>query len=191
MAKGWSGTIGVAAALLITGALLASSLQAQSEPQVVARRPADVEGVPLAGGARTSLTEAIEVFDVPLLRPDSALASDASITDVWLRAEGSPQIYIRYDSGIVLMLRPSSEGLGTEAYAKAQIHDGVPGRITDVDGVAAFEVPQTPYSDLGSIRFVMDDVIVTIVGVGDFSADTLREIARSIVFSANQQRETA
>lgn len=105
-----------------------------------------------------------------------------------MRTSDSPQVYIRYDSGIAVTIRPEGEGLGTRAYAEAQLKDGVPGSIVDVDGLEAFEVPQSSEGDLGSIRFVLDGAIVTLIGHGDFPPSVLRSVAQSTIENQDEVR---
>jgi hypothetical protein len=98
-----------------------------------------------------------------------------------MRSQGSPEIFIAYASGIIVTVRPASEGQATRSYAAAQVADGVPGHVVDVAGVAMFEVPQSSDRDLGSIRMVYDDTIVTIIGQGDFPPSVLRNVAGSVL----------
>lgn len=148
----------------------------------------DPDAPPLAGGMRTSVGEATSRFDVPVFRPDTEAASDNSIMSIWARFEESPQIYITYQSGIVVTVRPMSEAQGTEKYAAAQLKDGVPGAILEVDGVRAFVVPQSDDGDLGSVRFEVDDAIVTVIGHGDFKEEALLAVASSVVQTADVAR---
>lgn len=145
---------------------------------------------PQAGGVETSVGEAARGFPAPLFRPDAQLASDSTIGGIWIRAGEDPEVYIQYESGVALTIRPASQGLPTEEYAAAQIKDGVPGSIVDVGGVAAFEVPQSDEGDLGSVRMVIDDVIVVIIGHGDFPPSVLRDVATSVVSNVDEVRAT-
>lgn len=151
---------------------------------------------PLGGGRKVSLDEAVRSFGLPVFRPFAPEASDQTIDELWMRTEGSKKIYITYASGLVVTVRPASDGEPTAAYAAAQIRDGVPGTIVDLGKVQAFEVPQSKEGDLGSLRMVLDDAIVTLIGHGDFPTGALRSIGQSVVanedlvkqeFAANQR----
>ena len=98
-----------------------------------------------------------------------------------MRLEGSPEVWIQYESGIVVLIRPLGDLQPTDENAKVQVAEGVPGRVASVAGVDAFVVPQTEQGS-GSVRLILDGVLVTVVGyAGDFSEKELTEVGESVV----------
>jgi hypothetical protein len=147
----------------------------------------DHAGPPLAGGERSTMDELASVFGFPFAGPDTAIATDETIHAVWLRDDREPQAYIEYASGVVVTVRRAIDAQGTGDFAEAQLTDGVPGSLVEVGGVEAFEVPPNVEGAAGSVRFVLGDALVTVVGNGEYPLDQLREIAASIV-EANARR---
>jgi hypothetical protein len=141
-------------------------------------------GSPLPGGTKVSIEEATAVFPVPVFRPNETLASDQSIAEAWVRTTESPEVYVRYRSGMTVLVRPIGDLQPTRDFADAQVRDGVPGEIVDIGGVETFLVPQTKYSP-GSVRFVMDGVVLTVIGHGDFSVDQLRDVVVSVISTSD------
>jgi hypothetical protein len=133
-----------------------------------------------------TLAQASDAFPVPLYRPNTSLASDATVTEAWVRVNDAPEVWIQYRSGIVVLVRPIGGMLETRPYAEAQIAEGVPGSIVSVEGVEAFRVSQSENGS-GSVRFVLDGVLVDVVGyVGDFSDERLTEAAASVVKTSDE-----
>ena len=177
----------VALLLVFIGVRLASG---DSSEIVVA--PGNLDPAePLAGGVALSLTEAKAAFPAPLYRPDTALGSDSTLTNLWVRTDDPPEAYLEYESGLVVLVRPAETGQPTKEFAEAQVKDGVPGTVVSIDGVDAFLVPQSD-AGAGSVRLVVGEAIVTAIGDrGDFSVPKLESIADSIVKTAARVRAGA
>jgi hypothetical protein len=141
-------------------------------------------GSPLGGGSRMSLAEAVAAFPLPVFRPNVPIASDATMSGLWVRVEGDAEVYIKYDSDIIVTLRPARTTQSTQSFAVAQINDGVPGEIEKVAGIDAFVVPGSDEGDLGSVRFALGREMVTVIGNGSFDSATLLEVAESIPATA-------
>lgn len=179
----------MAVAVLVMLAIPVAAIVASrsgSEGGAELRRGLSGEGSPLAGGSKTTFEDAVEVFPVSVTLPSSELASRSSVAQMWMRTGGDPQLYVEYDSGIVVTIRPASGFQGTEEYAAAQVRDGVPGSLVEIRGIKAFEVPQDDLGDLGSVRFVLGKAVVVVLGRGDFTPEALRSVATSIVDRAAQ-----
>jgi hypothetical protein len=182
-------SLGVAAVVLTLGLVVGVAFLSSSsdEPQTSAPPIADLDGDnPLPGGTQMSLAQAADTFPVPLYRPDTSMASDSSVSEAWVRVEASPEVWIQYRSGMVVLVRPLGDLQQTQEYAAAQIPDGVPGRVISIKGVEAFLVPQTEAGS-GSVRLVIDGTVVTIVGyIGDFSDEQLTNAAVSVLATSDQ-----
>ena len=179
---GWAPRLGIVIAM--AGTLLALALATSGDPATSPPGTRLISGLgpPLAGGERSSLDAASQSMSFPILRPDVSLASDRTVEEVWVRDGEDPQVYVVYQSGIVVTARPEMEGLPTSDYAAAQLKDSVPGSLVDLAGVEAFEVPQDlEAGDLGSVRLVLRGTIVTVIGRGDFPPEELRQVALSVV----------
>lgn len=171
---------GAMAAVLMVGIVVVLGFQTPSEigaPRGALLRP----GVVLPGGTRASLAEAAKSFSVPIFRPGGVWASDANLRELWIRTVSEPEVYMTYNSGVVVTVRPESIGQGTTAYAEAQVKDGVPGRLVNIGPYEAFLVPEVEGPSMGSVRFIMDGAIITVIGNGTLSAGDLVDIGESIV----------
>lgn len=181
--------LGAAAALLVLGTLVGTGFVFDSQPteeRTSARPIADLDEEPLTGGHLTSLGEATQSFPVPLFRPSYSVASDSTVYETWIRLGASPEVWIQYKSGLVVLVRPIGALLPTREYAAAQIAQGIQGRIVTIGGIEAFLVPQTAEGS-GSVRLILDGVLVDILGyIGDFSVDDLMEAANSVVETADE-----
>ena len=180
-------TVGVVAALLSLLLLIPrGAAHPLDDDRPEGARAAVMFGAPLAGGMRATIEEAEQTFPATFLRPDAELASDHTLKTLWMRLEGDPELYVEYETGIVLIVRPRAGVPGTSEYAEAQIADAVPGSVIELgDGVAAFEVPQSDEGDLGSVRLAVGDAVVVVIGGGDFPPETLRD-ERSIRFGNDE-----
>lgn len=181
--------VGSALALVFIATLLGGSLFAREAGQNQERGASTQAGLfaddaLLPGGEKLSVGEAEKQFLVPVYRPASDLASDSGISSLWMRSVDAPEVYITYDSGIIVIVRPASSGQPTKEYAAAQSADGVPGQLATVNGIEAYAVPVTKNGS-GSIRFVFGGVLLTVVGDERFSSDDLETVASSIVESAS------
>jgi hypothetical protein len=172
--------VGAALLSLVVGLAAYSSSRGHEQPS-----RAQLGGdSPLPGASRVTLGSAREAWPMPILRPSIDLASDDQIRGVWIRPQDlsdDPEVYIRYASGISVSLRPDESGLSTEEFAEVQTRDGIPGRIVRVSGLPVFAVSQSEEGDLGSIRFLLEGEIVTVIGHGDFPDEVLESVARSII----------
>jgi hypothetical protein len=140
---------------------------------------------PLAGGKEVSLDEARILFEVPIYRPSLPLASDETLRDIWIQTGGSPQLYVRYKSGVILKIRPADGVPSTEEWSEALTGDGVDGATELLGGVDAFVVnPHFP--SLGSVRFFFRGEVITLIGDSEsFTTDQLRALAISTMDRAD------
>jgi hypothetical protein len=143
----------------------------------------DIGGAPLADGTRVSLGQAAASVSFSVPRPDTELASDASIAEVWVRTSWDPEILIQYQSGVRVEVRRSPFTGSPEDFYKAQVAEGVPGEVVPINGVNVFVVPQDGKGSLGSATMVINGLLVMIVGDGDFSVDQLEALASSALKS--------
>jgi hypothetical protein len=175
--------IGLAAVLSVFAVATLDSRQ-QPRKQTVSAGGLDIGGAPLAAGTSVSLSSAIASVPFPVVRPQEDLASDTSIADVWVRTSWDPEVLIQYSSGVRLEVRRWPFTGSPEDYYQAQITDGVPGRIVPIRGINVFVVPRTSEASLGSATMVVNGLLVSIVGDGDFSVQQLQALADSALASA-------
>jgi hypothetical protein len=166
-----------AAALVLIDALLGGE-----EPKQVGQ-PGPGFSRPLAAGTEVSMTEAMQLLDVVVFRPSAPLASDDSISEVWVRAQQFPeQAFIIYDSGITVDVLPAGEVAPTLEVAQIQIADGVAGHLGKVREIDAFIVPpDAENGTLGSVRFASDGASIGVVGNGTIPIESLLQVAESVV----------
>ena len=101
-------------------------------------------GPVLAGGTDVTLAQARNMTKLPMLLPQTSLASDSSIADVWVRNEGSDYVVVEYSSGVNVEIRPwPVADISPDDHWEDLMNDGIPGRIVDVDGQDVFVVPSS------------------------------------------------
>lgn len=182
-----SSTVGALLALVAAAALiLIATVLDRDEPKQVVQRGSVSFSRPLAAGTEVSMTEAVKTLDVVVLRPSASLASDESISEVWVRAQRSPEeAFIIYDSGITVDVLPASEVAPTVEYGEARIADGSAGHLGKVRGIDAFIVPpDAKKGTLGSVSFAMLGASVEVVGNGSIPIESLIQVAESVVDNA-------
>jgi hypothetical protein len=136
-----------------------------------------------------TLDEATALVPMPPFRPDVALASDASIRDVWVSTDKSdPQLFVRYQSCIWVESQQGAGAWSNKEWASSLGGDGIDGSMETIAGIDVFIVPQQAPS-LGSARFLLDDFLVMLVGHGDFPVDELRHLAESVITGAGKARQ--
>lgn len=140
-----------------------------------------VGDTPLAGGKAMSVQKAEELFPLAKYRPDSPTANDEQISGAWLRLENDPQLYITYETGVIATIRRAEDYQSTEVFAKAQLSDGVLGEIVDVDGTAVFAVRGGDVPESASVRFIVGEAVVVVVGSESVSEAELLQITDDVV----------
>jgi len=172
------------AAVLSVYVVATRNSQEQPKKQIVTAGGPDVGGLPLAAGVRVPLSSAVASVPFPVPRPQAVLASDTSIAGVWVRTSWDPEVLIQYSSGVRVEVWRWPFASSPEDYYRAQIAEGVPGQIVPIRGVNVFVVPRTSEASLGSATMVVQGLIVSIVGDGDFSVEQLQALADSALASA-------
>jgi hypothetical protein len=136
----------------------------------------------LPHGELLGLDEARAAFPVPLDVPETEIASTSTLESVWVRLEDPPEAFLTFASGVRMVVEPSSNyPASLEEIAAAQTADGVPGVIQQIDGRKAFVVAPDPPTSLGSVKLVLEDTTITIVGDGILSKEQLFQVAASAV----------
>lgn len=144
---------------------------------------------PLPGGITMPLEEALRVATTPLYRASTPLASDESISEVWVRGGESPEVLIFYETGVATTIEPDSIGFSLQEYAQSQSRDGVPGGIKQIGGIEAFVVDPGDGEQGASVKLIIDGTIVTLLAgkpAIDISADDLEAVAASVVERSGQ-----
>jgi hypothetical protein len=181
-----STTVGALLALLVVAALflIAVLLGQQERRQLV--QPGSVSfSRPLAAGTEVSLTESMQILDIVVFRPSTSIASDETISEVWVRAKGPEEAFIIYESGITVDVLSASEVPPTLEHGKAQMAQGSAGHLGKVRGIDAFIVPpNAEIGTLGSVRFVVEGSSVGVVGDGTIPMESLVQVAESVVDNA-------
>jgi hypothetical protein len=181
--------LGVAAALAMVGILLVwgqldGSGESNPDARQTIRRGLFPDG-PVPGGKAVSLEEAERSFPMAIYRPDSGFALDNQVTGAWLRTDDDPVLYISYESGAVVEIRPSKGSQSTTVFAQAQIKDGVPGEITKIQGVDTFLIPPDDQGNVAIAYFNIDDALILIVGDGDSTIDEVSAVTASVISDAS------
>lgn len=136
----------------------------------------------LGGGSPMSLESARAQFPVPLVTPDTDLARDSLIDQLWVRVADPPEAFFVFRTGIMMSVEPISVyRTPLPALFESQVADGVPGTVETIAGVAAFCVPPSSQGDRGSVMFQIGDEVVVVVGNGDASIEDLQLVAGSVI----------
>jgi hypothetical protein len=134
-------------------------------------------------GSRVTLDNAIATSLVPVYRPQTSAASDATLTYVWVRTTGTPEVYLRYESGTDVSVRPEDFAEGFETFFRGEIEQGYAGDLLEVQGIPVFVSPGNTadgaYADL-----LINGMLVEVVGKAGQSTDEIFQIVRSIIDSS-------
>ena len=139
-----------------------------------------VSNGPFPSGKEVSLAEAQRRAPFPIHRPSSPLASDSSITAVWIQDvmgdDGARdfQAAVDYVSGLEILLGPVTFDPATY-YANAARELGNSSRVQNIDGHPALVIPEgnDGGDGPGSVAFVIDGTEITVYGhspIGDLIA---------------------
>jgi hypothetical protein len=139
-------------------------------------------GNPLGNGVLVRPEEAERRFEPPVFRPQTELASDATIEEMWVRAPGSAEVYIIYESGIVVTVNRSSRPIWE--HARDQIGDGSPGELIDVRGIDVFTVPPVQPCFGGNAVFNIGRAHIAVINDPDLPFDVVGEATESIIDTA-------
>jgi hypothetical protein len=140
---------------------------------------------PLLGGRQVTLEAAVTGFGLPLLRPDSELASDSSLTQVWLATDDVRAVALIYESGIRVYLTPWPAGnpLSPEQFYSQQASATAAGRTQTINGAVAWVAPAnaqaTGVPPEAFIDFVVNGIEVSLRGAS-FSVDDLVKVAETV-----------
>jgi hypothetical protein len=122
--------------------------------------------------------------NLPMLLPETSLASDSNVSDVLVRTDGSDYVLLEYSSGINVEIRPwPAANIAPDDHWKALMKQGIPGRILNVGGQDVFVVPSSETAK-GSASFVVNQTFVSIIGNGTQSEDDLVALMQSAMSSA-------
>jgi hypothetical protein len=132
-------------------------------------------------GVATTLQQAVSTSPIPVYRPESPLASDASIEGLWLRTAWLPEVFIRYDSGVSVSIREADFSNGFRDFYQAEIDQGFPGRLITIDQQVVFSTAGTgsgPGLDMQMGRW-----LVEVIGTERETEEDLLALAGSIIAS--------
>jgi hypothetical protein len=172
-----AGSLIVAAA---AGASLASRGSPTTQPRQICGRLES--GNPLGNGVLMSPEEAERRFKPPVFRPQTDVASDATIEEMWVRAPRSAEVYIIYRSGMVVTLNRSDRPIWQ--LARDQIADGVPGEVIDIRGIEVFTVPPVQACFGGNAVFNLGGVDIAVINDPDLPFHVVAQAAESIIETA-------
>jgi hypothetical protein len=157
------------------------------------RRPAAFDpNQPLgSAGRKVAVEEAERGSPVPVFRPQGAIDSDATVTGLWIRDEGIPEVFIRYASNAEVSVRRADFSKGFLAFYQGEIEGGYPGYLTRIDDVDVFMDPGESEGSTPGADFMVDGYLVEIVGHGAVTFDEVQEDVRSILEHAADVAESA
>ena len=138
-----------------------------------------IEDSPLGGGRMMSTEEAERAFNPPVLRPQTAEASDATISELWVRPERWGEVYIVYDSGMVVIVEHLKRP--TWQMARDLTADGSPGELIRVRGIDVFTVPPQRPCFGGNAAFNLAGAEVSVINDPAAPYEDVRRATESII----------
>jgi hypothetical protein len=137
---------------------------------------------PLGNGILMTPMEAERAFDPPLLRPQTQEASDATISGLWVRPERWGEVYIEYESGMVVIVEHLKRP--TWQLARDFTADGSPGRLIQVRGIDVFTVPPQRPCFGGNAAFNLAGAEVTVINDPAAPYELVLEAVESIIVTS-------
>lgn len=144
-------------------------------------------GVPLAGGQETGIGAVSAQVSFHVYLPDTAAASDSGVSHAWVRTTSDPEIYVEYQSGVILIEKQPVSNSAPSSIYQEQITEGVPGTIMTLNGQQVFIVPSDNSGDSGSVNMVLNGTNIAVIGDNSIPASTLTTVASSIINAAQAQ----
>lgn len=179
--------IGAAVVLALFGLAASARFGPGSRQQATAAGGMAAGGNPLAAGQPVIVAQAAAQVPFHVYLPQTSAASDAFVTGAWIRTAWDPEIYVEYQSGIVLIEKQPVSSAPPSSVYQEQIAEGVPGQISTIDGQQVFVVPADTSGDKGSVNMVLNGTNIAVIGDNSLPASTLVSVASSIISSAQSQ----
>jgi hypothetical protein len=135
---------------------------------------------PITAGTKTTLEDAIAEAPFQILRPNDPLASDHSLTAVWVRAGPAALVTLQYRSGILIKVQEYQGKDPATNYAAVQ---------KDFENAYVTTIGREPALILrGNVPGMAPSMFITINGIqveiqggsGPFTADAIIRIAASM-----------
>jgi hypothetical protein len=178
--------IGRIAGLAIGAAALAGFVVSGNGPTLVSKQQLCSDATegdnPLGAGVRMSVEEAERAFNPPVLRPQIEEASDETIAELWVRPERWGEVYIVYDSGMVVTVEHLKRP--TWQMARDFTADGSPGELIQVRGIDVFTVPPQRPCFGGNAVFNLAGAEVAVINDLAGPYDDVRKATDSIIDTA-------
>jgi hypothetical protein len=144
--------------------------------------------VPFPGAEDVSLAAATSAAPFPIHRPDHPLASDASLTNVWVQVPAADsdhptmQVALWYSSGLEIHMARVSPG--DKEPLVSDFPEDLPVSYEKIGDTEARVIPPGVLApgQPGSVTLVRDGVLIVLFGwLPDLSAEDLRSIAATMV----------
>jgi hypothetical protein len=172
------------------GLLLGTTLILTARHQTASNATPEARSVlPLIGsdaplgpnGQSVGLSRALVMSPVPVYRPQAALASDDTVSGVWVRSVGVPEVFIRYASGIEVSVRPADFTDRFENFFKRGLADGeVSGTLTTIQEVPVFLYLGGREGSVPGADLLLNGMLVEVVA-RSVTQDDVVELVNSII----------
>ena len=167
-------------AVALTGLVVSGNGPPLASEQQMCYRGAVDDDEPLGGSSGpSSIAEAERAFNPPVLRPQIAEASDASIRGLWVRPERWGEVYIVYESGMVVIVEHVKRP--TWQMARDLTADGSPGELIQVRGIDVFTVPPRRPCFGGNAAFNLAGAEVVVINDPAAPYEDVRDATESII----------
>ncbi|MGH3668726.1 MAG: hypothetical protein ACRDU7_10565 [Acidimicrobiia bacterium] len=144
--------------------------------------PSDPTQPLLREGYETTLQAATAVTGLSLSRPQSDLASDQTLDEVWVGTAGYPEVALRYESGLRLYITMWPSGADpARSYARLVSESGV-GWTTSLGGNPVLAIPKDAqakgFPPVSVVDISLGDVELSIHA--DVPVEKLLSVAESV-----------
>jgi hypothetical protein len=153
------------------------------EPKQIACGGIEMEN-PLGNGELMTPEGAERAFNPPVVRPQIDIASDDTIAELWVRPSPGGQVYIVYDSEMIVNVRPVNRGIREMAEAFIE-EDPRSGRLIQIRGVDVFTAPPQPPCFGGNAVLNVSGAQVAVINDGDLPYREVWRVAESILETAS------
>jgi hypothetical protein len=136
----------------------------------------------LLGGQQVSLAEAEKESDFALYRPNSPMAADKSLSEVWIGGAGDRAVAFRYETGVTIYLTPWPEGKDVAKSYESRVADTGAGSVQMISGNTAWVIPKDSQAEGMPPDTVINMVVngVELSIHGDLPTDDMLSIASSV-----------
>lgn len=150
------------------------------DPRIL--NPNDPSQPLLLGGRLVGLEQAKDITGIPVLRPRHPLASDASLYQVWISTSETPEVALRYSTGVRVYLSVWPPGSVPATFYQTQVAESGVGEFQMISGNPAWVVAANAQAPSWPPNAVVDVSIgnIEVILQGNVSVEDLVAVAETV-----------